>query len=459
MKLVLSVVSMAVASLITGCNGHRTTDKKITPAESGTSFSDEQLLDRVQRQTFDYFWSGAEPTSGLARERIHMDNVYPTHDKDIITTGGSGFGLMAILVGVERGFISRVQALERYEKAVDFLAKADRFHGVWSHWLTPDGKMTPFSKKDNGGDLVETAFLVQGLLTVMEYFKDGNEREKQLAANIQKLWEEVEWDWYNKNGENVLYWHWSPEYGWEKDFAVHGYNEALVMYVLAAASPTHPVSKEVYDQGWARNGDITNDTLFYGLETELDHYPGGDSPVGPLFWAHYSYLGLNPKGLTDQYADYWKLNKNHALIHYEYAVDNPENFKGYGNNLWGMTSSYSVKGYSAHRPDKDLGVISPTAALSSMPYTPDKSKEFLRHLYTDLDSLVGKYGPYDAFSLEKNWYLPRYLAIDQGPIPVMIENYRSGLPWKWFMKNEDVQKGLKKLGFETGAKAEQEQGP
>lgn len=305
----------------------------------------------------------------------------------------------------------------------------------------------PFSQKDDGGDLVETAFLVQGLLTVKEYFNDGDEKEQQLAEKIQKLWEAVEWDWYTKGGENVLYWHWSPNYAWQMNFPVGGYNECLIMYVLSAASPTHSIRKEVYEEGWARNGAITNDTTYYGLETELDHYEHDASPVGPLFWAHYSYLGLNPNGLTDQYGDYWKLNKNHALIQYRYAVDNPNNYKGYGENLWGLTSSYSMKGYAGHQPDRDLGVISPTAALSSMPYTPEESKRFLHYLYEEQDSLVGKYGPYDAFSLEKNWHLPRYLAIDQGPIPVMIENYRSGLLWNLFMKNDDVKLGLKKLGF------------
>lgn len=449
-ELVLSLVLTAVVSLIIGCNGPKTSDKKNTSYVSAVSpsLSDDELLDKVQRQTFDYFWEGAEPTSGLARERIHIDGIYPSNDKDIVTIGGSGFGLMAILVGVERGFITREQALERYEKAVGFLDKAERFHGVWPHWLTPDGETAPFSKKDNGGDLVETAFLVQGLLTVMEYFKEGNEREKKLVDKIQKLWEEVEWDWYT-HGEDVLYWHWSPEYKWEMDFPVGGYNEALIMYILAASSPTHPIKKEVYEKGWARNGAIANDTVFYGLNTVLDHYEHDRAPVGPLFWAHYSYLGLNPEGLSDQYADYWMLNRNHALIQYQYAVDNPKNYKGYGKNLWGLTSSYSMKGYAGHRPGNDLGVISPTAALSSMPYTPDESLAFLRYLYTEQDSLIGKYGPYDAFSLENEWYLPRYLAIDQGPIPVMIENHRSGLLWEWFMKNGDVRTGLEKLGFKS----------
>ena len=448
MRLVLVLVLWAVVFSVAGCNGRKTIDgTKMSTEVTGVGISDDELLDIVQRQTFDYFWEGAEPNSGLARERLHLDGIYPTHDKDIITIGGSGFGLMAIIVGIERGFISREQALERYEKALEFLEKADRFHGAWPHWLQPSGKTAPFSAKDDGGDLVETAFLIQGLLTVQEYFREGNEREQQLCSKIQQLWEEVEWDWYTKGGENVLYWHWSPKHNWDMNFPVGGYNEALIMYVLAAASPTHAIEREVYESGWARNGAITKDTVFYDLKTELDHYEHDRSPVGPLFWAHYSYLGLNPKGLTDQYADYWKLNVNHAQIQYKYCVDNPRDYKGYGEDCWGLTSSYSMKGYAGHRPDKDLGVISPTAALSSMPYTPDESIKFLRFMYTQHDTLVGKYGPYDAFSFEHQWYLPRYLAIDQGPIPVMIENHRTGIFWQLFMKNKDVLRGLKKLGF------------
>ena len=448
----LFLISMTIATLLVGCNGQSSKSKlrDQDKQKEDIKITDEQLLDSVQKQTFNYFWEGAEPTSGLARERIHLDDIYPTHHKDIITIGGSGFGVMAILVGIEREFITREMGLERLEKAVDFLDNADRFHGAWPHWLTPDGKMTPFSKKDNGGDLVETAFLIEGLLTVKEYFKDGNEREQALAQHIQQLWEEVEWDWYTK-GENVLYWHWSPEYEWDMNFPVGGYNEALIMYILAAASPTHPIKKEVYDKGWARNGAITKDTTFYGLPTVLDHYESDASPVGPMFWAHYSFTGLNPKGLKDQYADYWELNHNHTMIQYKYAVDNPKNFKGYGEDLWGLTSSYSIKGYDGHRPDRDISVISPTAALSSMPYAPKESMAFLRNLYTNHDTLVGKYGPYDAFSLEKNWVLPRYLAIDQGPIPVMIENHRSGLFWMLFMTNKDVINGLDRLGFSVAS--------
>ncbi|SFF64326.1 glucoamylase family protein [Sunxiuqinia elliptica] len=441
------IISSLLLFFTVGCSN---TSNRATSSsqKSWKDLTDQQLLDTLQYQTFRYFWEGAEPNSGLARERIHMDGVYPQNDQDVVTLGGSGFGVMAVLVGIERGYITREQALERFQKNVDFLANADRFHGAWPHWLDgPTGKVKPFSKKDNGGDLVETAFMIQGLLTVAEYFKGGNEEEKQLVADINKLWEEVEWDWYTK-GEDVLYWHWSPSYGWEMNFPIGGYNECLIMYVLAASSPTHAIAPEAYHKGWAQNGDIANDTVYYGLNSVLNFYGNENEPTGPMFWAHYSYLGLNPKGLSDRYADYWKLNTNQALMHYRYAIDNPKNYAGYGEKQWGMTSSYSVNGYAGHHPGElDLGVITPTASLASFPYTPEESMNVIRYLYTEADSLIGKYGPYDAYSVEHEWYLPRYLAIDQGPIPVMIENYRSGLLWNLFMKNEDVRKGLDRLGF------------
>ncbi|MEO9869185.1 glucoamylase family protein [Ekhidna sp.] len=410
--------------------------------------SDDSLMTLIQYQTFNYFWEGAEPVSGMARERFHMDNIYPSHPKEIITSGGSGFGLMALIVGIERGFITRDQGLQRLEKIVSYLEKADAFHGVWPHWWDgPSGKVKDFSKKDNGGDLVETSFLAAGLITVRQYLDNENERESNLASRINTLWENIEFDWHTKGGENILYWHWSPEYEWDMNFGVKGYNECLIMYVLAASSPTHAVNPEVYHQGWARNGKIAEDTTYYGMSTVLNHYASNSSPIGPLFWAHYSYVGLNPNGLKDKYANYWELNTNHAKIHYAHCVENPNGFEGYGPKCWGLTSSYSMKGYKGHRPDKDIGVISPTAALSSFPYTPNESMDMLRFLYTEADSLVGEYGPYDAFNFEENWYVPRYLAIDQGPIPVMIENHRTGLIWDLFMSAPEIQLGLEKLGF------------
>jgi hypothetical protein len=436
-----------VLLLLFGCI-HKNKSNQQKEVIKWNQLSEQQLLDTIQYQTFQYFWDGAEPNSGLAPERIHTDDIYPLNDKHIVTTGGGGFGLMAILVGIERGFITRDQAFNRYEKIVGFLEKADRFHGAWPHWINGQtGKVAPFSKYDDGGDLVETAFMAQGLIAVKQYFKDGCVNETELVKRIDKLLNEIEWDWYTK-GEDVLYWHWSPNFGWKMNFAVGGYNECLIMYVLAAASPTHPIQPSVYHKGWALDGKIANDTVYYGLNTVLNFYEHDSDPIGPLFWAHYSYLGLNPKGLKDKYADYWELNTNHAQIHYKYALENPKGFKGYGEKQWGFTSSYSMKGYAGHRPgERDLGVISPTAALSSFPYTPEESMQMLKYLYTEADSLVGKFGPYDAYNQTTGWYLPRYLAIDQGPIPIMIENYRSGFIWDLFMQDEDVQRGLTVLGF------------
>ena len=431
--------------LLNGCGS----SKKVSKDVVAFSVDDERIYTNVQRTTFNYFWEGAEPVSGLARERYHMDNVYPENDKAIITSGGGGFGVMAILVGIERGFITRAQGVERLEKIVRFLETADRFHGAWPHWWNGEtGKTKPFSSKDDGGDLVETAFMVQGLLSVRQYFREGNEKEKALAGRIDKLWKEVEWDWYRKGGENVLYWHWSPKFGWDMNFAVKGYNECLIMYVLAASSPTHGVPAEVYHQGWAMNGKIKDTTEAFGQQLTLAHQ-GGSKYGGPLFWAHYSFLGLDPRGLKDRYADYWEHNKAHTLINYNWCVSNPKGFKGYGPDNWGLTASYSVKFYAAHAPgEEDRGVISPTAALSSMPYTPEQSMQALRNWGTNFrDSIYGPFGFYDAFSIHHNWYPQKYLAIDQGPAVVMMENHRSGLLWKLFMSAPEVQQGLKKLGF------------
>jgi len=412
--------------------------------------SDDSLLTLVQHRTFDYFWEGAEPVSGMARERFHVDGVYPDNDKNVVTSGGTGFGVMAILVGIERGFIAREEGVARLKRIVGFLKEADRFHGAWPHWLYGEtGRVKPFSAKDNGADLVETAYLVQGLLAVKQYFIDGNEQEKKLAEDIDKLWREVEWSWFTKGGENVIYWHWSPEYGWEMNFPVQGYNECLIMYVLAVSSPTYPVQPEAYHQGWARSGGINTSSGKYGYVLTLRHN-GAEEYGGPLFWSHYSYLGLDPRNLKDKYADYWQQNQNHTLINWKWCSENPKQYKGYSSDCWGLTASYSVNFYAAHAPGdlNDLGVISPTAALSSMPYTPQQSLAAMRHFYYRLgDKIWGKYGFYDAFSEHHDWYPQKYLAIDQGPVVVMIENYRTGLLWDLFMKNPEIGEGLNKLGF------------
>lgn len=413
-----------------------------------TTFQTEsEILDDIQRTTLNYMWDGAEPTSGLARERIHLDGVYPLNDKDVITTGGSGFGIAGLLVGIDRGFINRGEGVKRFTKIVDYLAKAERFHGIWSHWIDgPIGKAKPFGKKDDGGDIVESSFLMISLLCVREYFKNGNQEEKELTNRINQLWREMEFDWYTQGGQDVIYWHWSPNYGWEMNFPLEGYNECLITYILAAASPTHSVSAQAYHKGWASSGGIKSKEKPFGIPLEVKHN-GAEKMGGPLFWAQYSWIGLDPRNLKDQYADYWKVVRNHALVNYTYCVRNPRGYKGYGPNCWGLTASYSTNGYSAHAPHNDLGVITPTAALSSFPYTPRESMAALKYFYSKGNWLWGKYGFYDAFSEQDNWTAPHYLAIDQCIIAPMIENYRTGLLWRLFMNAPEIQNGLKKLGF------------
>lgn len=447
-------LSLVASSFLFSC---KNANNVVSKTDVSThSFTNEQLMNKVQQDALKYFWDFAEPNSMLARERYHVDDIYPENDKNVITTGGSGFGLMTILVGVERGFIPRKEAVKRLNIMADFLASADRHHGAWSHWMNGEtGKTVPFGKKDNGGDLVETAFLVQGIITVREYFKNGNPDEKLLAQKMDDLWKGVEWNWYTKGGEKVLYWHWSPTYGWEMNFPLEGYNECLITYILAAASPTHPIDAETYYKGWTRNGKYTSNKSKYGFPLIVKHN-GAEEFGGPLFWSQYSYLGLDPTGLSDKTVkNYFDLNRNHVLIDYNYILNNPKNWKGYGKNYWGLTASYTRNsdgstGYTAHSPDNDTGIISPTAALSSFPYTPKESMDFLRYIYTEKPEFIGVAGPYDATSIHyDNWFTPRYLAIDQGTISPMIENYRTGLLWKLFMNATDIQQGLKKLSFKS----------
>jgi len=416
--------------------------------EEQTQFAnDGEFLDWLQKTHFNYMWDGAEPNSGLAPERIHLDNVYPQNDRDVVTTGGSGFGIAGLVAAIDRGFISREEGRQRLDKIVGFLGKADRFHGVWPHWLSgPTGRVVPFGQKDNGGDLVESSFLMTGLIIAREYFKDGNEQEKELAAKIDKLWREMEFDWYQKDGSDALYWHWSPDYAWEMNFPLEGYNECLIAYILGASSPTHPIPASAYHKCWARSGTIVSDKKFMDLPLVLK-YNGAEDTGGPLFWSHYSYIGLDPRGLKDKYADYWELTRNHAMSDYLYCVANPKGYKGYGENCWGLTASYTIDGYTAHAPNNDKGVITPTAALSSFPYTPGESMRAAKYFYSKGDWLRGKYGFYDAFSETENWTVPRYLAIDQLTIAPMIENYRSGLLWRLFMGAPEIQQGLSRLGF------------
>ncbi|HUQ67537.1 MAG TPA: glucoamylase family protein [Flavitalea sp.] len=406
------------------------------------NLTDEQILDLVQQQTFRYFWDFGDPVSGLSRERSNPTKQF---GNEVSTIGGTGFGIMCFIVAAERKWKTREEVCARLLKMLKFLEKADRFHGMFPHWMNgTTGKTIPFSDDDNGADIVESSYLFAALIAAKEYFNKETKDETEIRSVINNLWNEAEWDWFTK-GENVLYWHWSPDKQWKMNQRITGYNECLITYVLAASSPAHSISPDVYQEGWTDSKNFLNGNKYYKIKLPL-----GSEYGGPLFFSHYSFLGLDPTGLKDKYADYWMQNKNHTLINRQYCLHNPKKYKGYGENCWGLTASDNHRGYASHSPTEDLGVITPTAALSSFPYTPEYSMKALRHFYGDLGNKIWtKYGFADAFNETQNWYADSHLAIDQGPIIVMIENYRSGLLWKMFMKNADVRKGLKKLGFES----------
>jgi hypothetical protein len=402
---------------------------------------DEALLDAVQRQTFDFFWDGAHPLCGLAGDR--RTTVAKPFD-DLVATGGSGFGIMSILVAVERGWVSRAAAAERISSMLDLLTRATCYHGVFPHFMNGrTGATIPFMRKDDGADLVETSLLIMGLLCAREYFNGDAAFEAKIRGQTNYIWQDVEWDWFTRGGREVLSWHWSPNNGWALDLDIRGWNECLITYVLAASAPRYAIDPRVYHQGYAVGRDFSNGKSYYDIPLPLG-LPCG----GPLYFAHYSFCGIDPRGLQDRYADYWEQNQNHVRINHAHCARNPKNFKGYGDACWGLTSSDGADGYSSHAPDNDDGTISPTAALSSMPYSPRESLRAMRH-FLDVhgEKVWGRYGFVDAFCETKNWYADTFLAIDQGPIIVMIENHRSGLLWKLFMQAAEIRSGLQALGF------------
>lgn len=406
------------------------------------NLSDKDLLDLVQRQTLKYFWDFAHPVSFMARERSGGSTDYDCDNT--VTTGGTGFGIMAMIAGVERGWLSRVQVRKRLSGIIEFLERAEKHHGVFPHFLDGrTGKTIPFSPGDDGADLVETSFLMMGLLCARQYFQKSSPMETSLRNKIDALWKGVEWKRHVR--DDKLRWHWSPRHGWATNHAIEGWNECLVTHLLAAASPTHPVAKDLYEQSWASGADFKNGRSYYNIPLPL-----GPDRGGPLFFSHYSFLGLNPNGLKDKHADYGVQNRSHVLINRAHCLANPHGYRGYGPDCWGLTASDNDTGYDAHSPAYDKGIISPTAALSSFPYTPAYSMQALRHFYEVLgDKIWGEYGFTDSFCESRNWYSKNHLAIDQGPIVVMIENYRSGLLWKLFMSCPEIKRGLRDLGFES----------
>jgi hypothetical protein len=418
------------------------TPRSPKPSLPGPKLSDEDVLEAVQRQTFRFFWEGAHPVSFMARDRSYRSSD-PQDDK--VTMGGTGFGVMAIIVAVERQWVTREEALQRLHRMLDVLEGATIYHGVYPHFMNGvTGATIPFWRKDDAADLVETALLFQGLLCARQYFDRHTPAERRLRGRINFLWLEVEWDWHTQGGRKVLYWHWSPNNGWSLDHEIRGWNECLITYVLAAAAPRYGIDADTYHKGFANGRDFLNGRTYEGVDLPL-----GPAFGGPLFFTHYSFCGIDPRGLKDRYADYGEQNRRHVRINYAHCVRNPGDHLGYGKSCWGLTASDDPDGYTAHSPDNDNGTISPTAALASFPYAPKEAMRALRHFLKKGDKLWGRFGFVDAFNEKRNWYADTFLAVDQGPIIVMIENYRTGLLWNLFMSIPEIQVGLRKLDFRS----------
>ena len=410
-----------------------------SPAEL-SELPEDELLEAVQRQTFGFFWDASHPLSGLAPDRC---KIVAGPADDLVATGGSGFGMMALIVAVERGWVARAAAAERVVHMLDLLARATCFHGVYPHFMNGrTGATIPFTRKDDGGDLVETSFLIMGMLCAREYFREDSPEESKIRGLVNYVWNDVEWDFYTRE-RPVLYWHWSPNNGWSLELDIRGWNECLITYVLAASAPRYPIDPRCYHQGFASGRNFLNGKPYYAIPLPL-----GAPFGGPLFLAHYSFCGIDPRGLKDRYANYWEQNVSHVRINHAHCAANPMRHKGYSTACWGLTSSDGPDGYATHAPDNDDGTITPTAALSSMPYAPKEAVQAIRHFLSRYgEKIWGRFGFVDAFNEARDWYADTYLAIDQGPIVVMIENHRTALLWNLFMKAPEIQVGLRALSF------------
>lgn len=434
-----------------------------SPAASASTreFTDDELLTMLKEDCFHYYWDGADPHSGMARENI------PGDDR-IVATGATGMGIAALVVGVDRGFITRTQGSERVTKIVGFLEHAQRYHGAWSHYMDGStGKTMPvFGMFDNGADLVETSFLMEGLLAARQYFHGDSPAERDIYQRITRLWESVEWDWYRgPTAGDFLYWHWSSEWKWQIQHPLIGFNEVMITYLLAMSSPTHSVPATMYYSGWAGQASTAlSYRAGWSGSTAGDHYRNGGTYYGikldvgvgtggPLFFTDYSYFGFDPHSLHDRYtSSYFENNRNIALINRAYCIANLKHFEGYGANAWGLTASDGPWGYVPHAPNDndDKGTLTLTGALSSFPYTPEASTAALKHYYRDLgNQLWDIYGPRDAYNPTQDWVSPIYMGLNQAPIVVMVENYRTGLVWKQFMSNPEIGEMLRKLDAVT----------
>lgn len=411
---------------------------------TSTPFDRTGFVTEVQEASFRYFYDYAYPGSNLPREGIKAEDSW---DPEAISAVSVGMYFFNIAAGIERGFISRQAGVEHVTVALDFLAgPTQRFFGAFPHWI--DGKtgaVRPFSQTDNGADMVETAIIAEGLIFAREYFDNNTSEEAHIRETADALWKAIEWDKFIKTPDNVMIWHWSPDYGFS-DLPIVGFHEAEICYILGVASPDYPISTDTYWDGWVgMNPEYYNHREVPGIDGPLELTLGWDYGK-PMFAMHYSYMGLDPRKVPlkdgnkfDEFVRQTEANRQYALL-------NADTWKGY-DTYWGLTASLSPGGYRAHTPvTDDNGTISPTAALSSIAYLPEPVIDMMQDMYLNKgDKLWGPFGFYDAFNPKQDWVANGYIGIDVGPVAPMIENYKTGKLWEVFMRAPEVTKAIEKI--------------
>jgi hypothetical protein len=405
---------------------------------------DEAFLELVQHTAFDYFWYEVNPKNGLIKDR--------SSNPSLSSIAAVGFGLSALTVGIDRGWISREAGRHRVLTTLTFLANipqgpepdAGGYKGFYYHFLDMH---TGRRAWDTELSTIDTALLLGGVLHVRQYFNQPDAAEARIRTLADTLYQRVEWPWMQVRSAKICH-GWEPERGF-LPYDWGGYNEAMILYLLALGSPTFPVKADAWS-AW---------TSSYAWES---HYGHEFVTFPPLFGHQYSHVWVDFRNTQDAYMrekglDYFENSRRATLANRAYAIANPLGWDDYSNNVWGLTASDIPKSYLARGAppaENDDGTITPTAIGGSFAFTPHESLAALRHIYSTYRTQIwGPYGFKDAFNPSMKWFASDYLGIDQGPIVLMIENYRTDRIWDAFMQHAAIQHGLKRAGFEPVAVA------
>lgn len=403
------------------------------------ALTDSVFLDLVQRASFDFFWLEANANNGLIKDRSASGAA--------CSIASVGFGLTAITIGIDRGWITREAGRTRVLNTLKtFWTKPQGretsgrigYKGFFYHFLDMNTALRTWNSELSS---IDTALLLAGILDMKQYFTSSDAAENDIRALADSIYYRVDWNWMRNFQPNITG-GWFPESGFINWWWA-GYNEAMIMNILGLGSPTHAIQSPTWN-AW---------TSGYQWQTQY-----GQTYVifPPLFGHQYSHCWIDFRNIQDAYMrgkgiNYFENSRRATLAARAYAIANPRGHKGYGENVWGLTACDGPNGYSARGAppaQNDDGTIAPTAAASSIPFTPQESIAAMRHMYdTYRAQLWTKYGFRDAFNLNVNWWGPDVIGIDEGPIVLMIENYRTGKVWQRFMQNADIQRGLQKAGF------------